>query len=208
MNSHAHRIPKNSNPVVDAADCGNPYPVEPTGSKATKQVPLDSYPISPKEKLDSVVLSMATSGLHGGLEDHSSNSDSCVLHQSDACAAPVNNSSSGLYHLKPNGCLLDCIPQQCCSALEAEGCSVEGIILADPELDAGPLSADTSSAPGCSHVDDELPDGVVCVSGDCCVDLEEQISSDSIRDLRASRLFFVYVYLCEGGGFSLWQPCL
>ncbi|GMH24768.1 hypothetical protein Nepgr_026611 [Nepenthes gracilis] len=103
MNSHAHRLPKNSNPVVDAAGCGNPFSVEPTGSKATKQVPLDSYPVSPKAKLDSVVLPVPTSGLHGGLEDHSSNSDSCVLHQTDACAAPVNNSSSGHYHLKPNG---------------------------------------------------------------------------------------------------------
>ncbi|GMH17730.1 hypothetical protein Nepgr_019571 [Nepenthes gracilis] len=120
MNSHAHRLPKNSNPVVDAAGCNSPYSDEPTGSKATKQVPVDSNPVSPKAKLDSVVLPVPSSGLHGGLEDQSSNSDSCMLHQTDACAASVNNPSSGHYHWKPNGCLLDCIPQQSYSALEAE----------------------------------------------------------------------------------------
>ncbi|GMH15584.1 hypothetical protein Nepgr_017425 [Nepenthes gracilis] len=164
--------------------------------------------------------------------------------------------------LKPNGCLLECSPQQCCSVLEAVGlkpeqhsssmalddngflfissdvkgeasalwdpalvgmdcgrvdqsvtvannlrglkvlaplpvlsgrikgpevdsslmrseCSVEGHFLTVPELGAGPLSADTSSAHGCSNVDEELLNVVVCVSGDRCVDLEEQIDSES-----------------------------
>ncbi|GMH15531.1 hypothetical protein Nepgr_017372 [Nepenthes gracilis] len=43
------------------------------------------------------------------------------------------------------------------------------------------LSADTSSAPGCSNVDEELMNVGVCVSGDCCVDPEEPIDSESIQ---------------------------
>ncbi|GMH31716.1 hypothetical protein Nepgr_033560 [Nepenthes gracilis] len=67
------------------------------------------------------------------------------------------------------------------SSLMRSDCSVEGHILTAPELGAGPLSADTSSAPGGSNVDEELLNVVASVSGDCCVDLEEQIDSESIQ---------------------------
>ncbi|GMH03499.1 hypothetical protein Nepgr_005338 [Nepenthes gracilis] len=95
MNSAAHQVTKNLTLDVVLARCGNSCSAEPMASKAIKQVPLDSTPISPKAKIDSVVFSVPTSGLSGGLEDHSSNSDLRVLLQTDACAAPTKISSSG-----------------------------------------------------------------------------------------------------------------
>ncbi|GMH31847.1 hypothetical protein Nepgr_033691 [Nepenthes gracilis] len=95
MNSAAHLVTKNLTPDVVSAGCGNSCSAEPMASKAIKQVPLDSILISPKAKIDSVVFSVPTSGLPGGLEVHSSNSDLPVLLQTDAYVAPANISSSG-----------------------------------------------------------------------------------------------------------------
>ncbi|GMH04920.1 hypothetical protein Nepgr_006760 [Nepenthes gracilis] len=73
------------------------------------------------------------------------------------------------------------------SSLMRSECSVEGNIMTVPEFGAGPHSADSSSDPSCSNADDELLNVVVCVSGDCCVDLEEQIDSESIQQFAEPR---------------------
>ncbi|GMH16832.1 hypothetical protein Nepgr_018673 [Nepenthes gracilis] len=118
-NSAAHQVAKNSSLDVDAADCGYPSSANLMVSKAIKQVPLASNQLSPKEKIDSGVFPLPTSGLPDGLKDHSLNLG--VLHQAGVCDAPAKNSPSGLYHKKPNGCSLVCNSIQSCSSLEAEG---------------------------------------------------------------------------------------
>ncbi|GMH04918.1 hypothetical protein Nepgr_006758 [Nepenthes gracilis] len=69
------------------------------------------------------------------------------------------------------------------SSLMRSDCSVEGHILTVPELGAGPLFANTSSAYGGSIVEEELLNVVAYMSGDCCADLEEHIVSESIQQI-------------------------
>ncbi|GMH15589.1 hypothetical protein Nepgr_017430 [Nepenthes gracilis] len=76
--SAAHQVAKNS-----SLDCL-------MVSKAIKQVPLASNQLSPKEKIDSVVFPLPTSGLPDGLKDHSLISDLSVLHQAGLAGCPYN----------------------------------------------------------------------------------------------------------------------
>ncbi|GMH29876.1 hypothetical protein Nepgr_031719 [Nepenthes gracilis] len=109
---------------------------------------------------------------------------------SDGVAADVKEEASALWNPALVG--MDCGrnkgPEVDSSLMRFE-CSVEGNFMTIPELVVGPHSADYSSDPGCSNADDELPNVVVCVSGDCCVDLEGQIDSESIRRFLEPRLY-------------------
>ncbi|GMH10625.1 hypothetical protein Nepgr_012466 [Nepenthes gracilis] len=131
MSTATHQVVKNSTPDVVSVGCGNPRSAEP---KFPKLSPVDSIPISPKAKVDSLVNSEPTSGMPGGLEDHSLSSDMSLLPQEGACAASDKNSTCGPGPV-PSSPLADAdappAPGAGCSIVDSIGTSRRNSCLSD-----------------------------------------------------------------------------